>query len=134
MSVFPGDLDVLHQAILVDTRTDTIDGTLRRGVLLQHPRMGEAIGRKDAERVPIDQLEKLELAVQSLRTPGWRSRSTKRDKSVLVQDFVDPLDPQHHPSLAAMAPVVIRTYRKDEDYDTGLIVIVTDQPSQSTSR
>ena len=66
MSVLPGQLRIAENAILIDSREDLIDGSARRGVILQHPQMRDRSSPQEVARISAGQLATLVARAEEL--------------------------------------------------------------------
>jgi len=130
MSVITGQFELLENALLVDTRTDTIAGREQRGLVLQHPDLSDTSGQLDPQKLPrlseawTKKLETLAARVLAERSKGHTERLRLGQ---LVRDFPDPLDPPGSPlRTASISPVIIET-RGQKPQQTGLVVIVVEE-------
>ncbi len=131
MSIITGQFELLDNAILVDTRSDKINGKSLSGLILQHPGLPGAVAASREASVPrvdghwLNTLEELTARVMAERS----GRHTERLRlGTLVSDFPDPLDPPGSPlKTASLSPVIIET-RGDKPISTGWVVIVCEQP------
>lgn len=130
MSVITGQFELLNNAILVDTRADTISGTERKGLVLQHPKLPDA-----ASTAPLAQLPRMDnewvKSLEQLTAKVMAERSSRHSEKLrlgtLVHAFPDPLDPPGSPpKIASVSPVIIES-RGTKPISTGWVVIVTEE-------
>ncbi len=126
MSTELGQMKMLENAILVDTRLDRFEGEERTGLILQHPELDQRNepgqpSQRTYFRVTPEQLKKL---------------TGPRELGHIDRDFIDPLDPSGIPQLVAASPVVVNDWASlDEQRERpiGLTVLIT-QPKQKTQK
>lgn len=126
MSVELGDFEILHSAMLVDTREDRLEGEPKSGLVLHHPELG----RRSRSQLPprlAPRFYRHAVELRDLRRSNTQALSTTLDP--LIEDFHDPLAGESGGRwLAAFEPVMIKGRRR-EIADTGWVVIVGDRTS-----
>ncbi len=131
-------------AVLVDTRDDQAEGSVRNGLILHHRNLHESHRRRLASgnaalfRVPPELVERLRR-LRQLRTREQELAAQESSSNVLPPldldgsidiNYYDPLAPEGSPPVtAAFEPVRIET-RPLEVRDTGWVVIVQEAPLQ----
>ena len=115
MSVELGDFAMDPTTWLIDTRTDQIDH--QRGLLLQHPELGQRSGDDELFHVSAD------LVAEILELRRERLRSEPLTVKGVTRTIADPVDGSSR--KVAIEPVVIRG-RPAAIADTGWIVVVAE--------
>jgi len=121
-----GQMKMLENAILLDTRTDRFEGKDQTGLILQHPQLRQRnepgqTAQPEYYRILPDQLKQL---------TGTNGAST------VHHEFIDPLAETATPQLVAASPVVVHdlvSIDEQRDRPTGLYVLVT-QPSMTKKK
>lgn len=119
-----GQMKMLENAILIDSRPDWLEENEEVGLVLQHPaleRENLPVGKtgRDFFRVTPQQLSEMSVAGRSSR---------------LLPKFIDPLSADGQEQIAAAAPVVVNDWLAPENQqqrNTGLYIVVT-QPNLPT--
>jgi len=120
-----GQMKILEHAMLVDLRPDWLDGTEKRGLVLQHPELEALAESSRGNQVSSYHLN--ERVLNDLLAGAGTSH--------LDQAYEDPLHPDQR-ELAAAAPVIVHdwfAHNEDRVKKLGLYVIVTQPDVPTTS-
>ena len=124
MSVDLGDFKVLEnqklpaekEVLLVDMRTDEIDGPLKRGLILHYNNMAGRNAKGDLNRLPQELVDRIDTALN--------------DGENIVIDYADPLgrpENQDKKFWCAFAEVVIPSRGLEEPIETKWVVLVQEK-------
>jgi serine/threonine-protein kinase len=126
-------------AVLVDTRSDWLEGVHRKGLILHHPALAEQLRRQQPGKLPIFRLDP--TRVDELKDLGRQALAYERNQAQLPwdqqagnpppetsasrdRDYRDPASGAYRgPWLAAFEPVIIKR-RANQVKDIGWVVII----------